>query len=151
MSCLRGERARTARLVLEQGRFNDAAIALDRWLKGSPDSAEAHYLKARLAWTQDKLRVVEDELTRAEELGYSEQQLAGLKGLLLARGEQEHRSGTALAVRAGRVSRGQSRGCGVPRPAVHGQLSAEGRRGGARTMDANGAGGCRAVLVSSRN
>ncbi len=75
--------------MLEQGHYNEAAIALGRWLEHSPDSAEAHYLKARLAWTQNKLRVVEDELTRAEELGYPEQQLAGLKGMLLARGTKK--------------------------------------------------------------
>ncbi len=80
--------ARTVRLALEQARYNEAAIALERWLKNSPDSAEAHYLKARLAWTQNMLPVVEDELTRAKELGYPEQQFAGLKGMLLARGNK---------------------------------------------------------------
>ena len=74
------------RLALDQGKVNEAAIALEHWLKASPDSAEAHYLKARLAWSVSNLRAVEEELTRATELGYTEQQTARLKGLLLARG-----------------------------------------------------------------
>jgi tetratricopeptide (TPR) repeat protein len=79
----------TVRLALDQGKTNEAATALERWLQASPDSAEAHYLKARLAWSVSNLRAVEEELTRATELGYSEQQTARLKGLLLARGDQK--------------------------------------------------------------
>jgi tetratricopeptide (TPR) repeat protein len=77
------------RRALDLGQVNEAAIALERWLKASPDSAEAHYLKARLAWSVSNLRAAEEELTRATELGYTEQQTARLKGLLLARGDRK--------------------------------------------------------------
>ncbi len=81
--------ARTVTLALDQGRTGDAAIALKRWLEASPDSAQAHFLKARLAWMDGDLPAVEQEVDRAEELGYTEQPLARLKGLLLSRGTRK--------------------------------------------------------------
>jgi tetratricopeptide (TPR) repeat protein len=81
--------ARKAHLSLEQGRIDEAAFAIERWLKSAPDSADAHYMKARLAWAQHDLSTVDRELTQAERLGYSWHQLARLRGLLLARGSQK--------------------------------------------------------------
>ena len=81
--------ARAIRLALDHGQTDEASVAVERWLKTSPESAEAHYSKARLAWTQGDLRTVDEELSRAEELGYSQQQLARLKGLLLSRGNRK--------------------------------------------------------------
>jgi tetratricopeptide (TPR) repeat protein len=84
-----GGEASAVRLAIDQGRVHEAAVALEHWLKVSPSSAEAHYLKAQLAWSVSNLRAVEEELTRAAELGYSEQQLARLKGLLFARADRK--------------------------------------------------------------
>jgi tetratricopeptide (TPR) repeat protein len=81
--------ARTANLALERGRIDDASEALNRWLKSAPLSADAHYLKARIAWIQHDLPTVDAELAQAEKLGYSWHQLARLRGLLLARGSQK--------------------------------------------------------------
>jgi tetratricopeptide (TPR) repeat protein len=81
--------AQTVTLALDQGRTGDAAIALERWLEASPDSAQAHFLKARLAWMNGDLPAVEREVDRAEELGYTSQPLARLKGLLLSRGTRK--------------------------------------------------------------
>ena len=78
--------AHAVTLALDEGRHDDAAIALDRWLKDSPDSAEAHFLKARLAWLKGDLPVAQGELDNAQKLGHSKQAVARLMGLLLARG-----------------------------------------------------------------
>ena len=88
--------ARTIRLALDQGRTDLAAVELERWLKTAPDSADAHYLKARLAWIQHDLPAVDQELTLAEKFGYTWHQLARLRGLLLARGSQKSDAETML-------------------------------------------------------
>src|SRR5262249_44339012 len=67
--------ARTVRLALERGRIDEAALALERWLQTAPDSADAHYFKARIAWIEHDLPTVDQELARAEKLGYTWHQL----------------------------------------------------------------------------
>ena len=44
--------ARAARQALHQGQLDEASRLLDRWLGNRPQAAEAHYLKARLAWAE---------------------------------------------------------------------------------------------------
>ena len=88
--------ARRANLALEQGQIDQAVIAAERWLKSAPNSADAHYLKARIAWIQKDPAIVDRELTQAEKLGYSWHQLARLRGLLLARGSQKSQAETML-------------------------------------------------------
>ena len=88
--------ARRAHLALEQGRIDEAARALERWLKSAPDSADAHYMKAKIAWIKTDLATVDRELTQAERLGYSWHQLARLRGLLLARGGQKSEAESML-------------------------------------------------------
>ena len=51
---LRGEvtarrQARIVRRALDEGYLDEAAVVIEHWLKTEPRSAEAHYLKARLA------------------------------------------------------------------------------------------------------
>jgi tetratricopeptide (TPR) repeat protein len=87
---LRGElvvrrEALAAREALDQGRLDDAAALLDRWLGHRPRAAEAHYLKARLAWARHDLGTVQQELDKAGTLGYPPPMMSGLRGLLLAR------------------------------------------------------------------
>jgi tetratricopeptide (TPR) repeat protein len=82
----RGSNARTVRRAFAAGQLSEASGALERWLSSSPDSAEAHYYKARIAWVQDDLPTVDQELTRAAALGHDWQAVARLRGLLLARG-----------------------------------------------------------------
>ena len=76
--------ARAARSALENGRFDEAAALVERWVKSSPASPDARYSKASVAWSQNDLATAEEELAEAERLGYSWAQLARLRGLLLA-------------------------------------------------------------------
>ncbi len=74
--------------ALAEGRLDEASSALNRWLSSSPESAEAHFFKARIAWARDDLPTVEQELVRAQELRYDRAPLARLRGLFLARANQ---------------------------------------------------------------
>jgi tetratricopeptide (TPR) repeat protein len=77
--------ATTARRALARGQLDAAKTALDCWLKSRPEAAEAHYLKAQLAWAGLELDTANQELSRAQQLGYPPAAMAGLRGLLLAR------------------------------------------------------------------
>jgi tetratricopeptide (TPR) repeat protein len=85
---LAGRDAAAARRALAEGRLDEASAALNRWLEASPGSAEAHYLKARLAWKRKDAGTVQAELERARALGYPAAQMADVVGLLLARTNQ---------------------------------------------------------------
>jgi tetratricopeptide (TPR) repeat protein len=74
--------------ALAEGRLDQASESVERWLMSSPDSASAHYFKARVAWEQNDLSTVDEELVRARILGYDWTPLARLRGLLLARANQ---------------------------------------------------------------
>jgi len=84
-----GREPQIVRRALAAGRLDEASQALGRWLNSSPDSAEAHYLKARIAWIQTDFATVDRELALAQTLGYARQAVARLRGLLLARGHQQ--------------------------------------------------------------
>jgi tetratricopeptide (TPR) repeat protein len=85
---LLGPEPRIVRRALAQGRLDQAAQAVQRWLRSSPDSAEAHYFKARIAWAQNDLAATDQGLARAHALGYDPAPLARLRGLLLVRANQ---------------------------------------------------------------
>jgi tetratricopeptide (TPR) repeat protein len=74
--------------ALAEGRLDQALEMVDRWLVSSPDSASAHYFKARVAWAQNELSTTDQELVRARKLGYDWTPLARLRGLMLARANQ---------------------------------------------------------------
>jgi tetratricopeptide (TPR) repeat protein len=80
--------ADAARRALDSGRLDQASAAVERWLKSAPDSGEAHYLKARLAWARGDLGTVNQEIERARALGYPPRGPDRLWGLLLARTNQ---------------------------------------------------------------
>jgi tetratricopeptide (TPR) repeat protein len=82
---LGGRDAATARRALAEGRLDEASHALERWLRASPGSAEAHYLMARVAWARSDLGTFEQEWMRARSLGYPADQMMRLQGLFLAR------------------------------------------------------------------
>ncbi len=88
--------ARIARRALTEGRLDDAARAVQRWLLYSPASAEAHFYRARIAWAQDDLSTTDEELARARALGYSWQPSNRLLGLLLARTKRTTEAETLL-------------------------------------------------------
>jgi tetratricopeptide (TPR) repeat protein len=88
--------ARTTRRALADGRLDDAALAVERWLLSSPSSGEAHYDKARIAWAQNDLATTDAELARARALGYSWRPLFRLRGLLLARTNETTEAETLL-------------------------------------------------------
>jgi hypothetical protein len=85
---LAGRGAAAARRALADGRLDEASTAAERWLRSSPRSAEAHYLKAQIAWARRDLAAVHEALERAREPGYPPDQMARLLGLLLARTNQ---------------------------------------------------------------
>jgi tetratricopeptide (TPR) repeat protein len=90
---LRGEvtawrQARTVRRALDEGHLDEAAAVIENWLKTEPRSAEAHYLRARLAWGRSDFRSAFEELAQARALDYQPQAMAGLRGLLMARANQ---------------------------------------------------------------
>jgi tetratricopeptide (TPR) repeat protein len=98
---LRGEMttrwdANRARRAVADGRLDDAARAVDRWLVSSPSSADAHFFKATVAWARSDFATTEAELARASSLGYSWQPLNRLRGLLLARTSQTTEAETLL-------------------------------------------------------
>ncbi len=88
--------ARATRRALAEGRLEDAAQAVERWLLSSPGSAEAHFYKARIAWAQNNLATTDVELARARALGYSWQPSNRLLGLLLARTNETTEAETLL-------------------------------------------------------
>jgi tetratricopeptide (TPR) repeat protein len=75
--------AKEARSALAAGRFAAAEAPLLRWLKARPDSAEAHFLKGRVALARGDLPGAAAGMKRATELGYPRPQLA-LLGALIA-------------------------------------------------------------------
>jgi tetratricopeptide (TPR) repeat protein len=58
--------ARQARQALAAGRYNDADVALARWLKAVPAAAEAHLLKGRVAVELGHIAEAVAELNRAQ-------------------------------------------------------------------------------------
>jgi tetratricopeptide (TPR) repeat protein len=83
-----GHEPRIVRRALAEERLDEASKAVERWLRSSPDSAEAHYFKARIAWAQNDPTTLDQELARAYSLGYDRAPLNRLRGLLLARANQ---------------------------------------------------------------
>ncbi len=61
--------ARSASLALDQGRTQEASVAVERLLKSSPNSADAHYLKARVAWIQKDFLTLDEELAAPSNSG----------------------------------------------------------------------------------
>jgi hypothetical protein len=74
-----GREPRIARRVLAEGRLGEASKAVERWVRSSPDSAEAHDFQARIAGAQNDFARLDQELARAESLGYDEAPLNGLR------------------------------------------------------------------------
>jgi len=79
-----GRELRAVERALAEGRLAESSQILERLLRLSPNSAKAHYLKARIAWVQNDYPTVDEESVRAYELGYDRGPLARLRGLLLA-------------------------------------------------------------------
>src|SRR5438105_14720398 len=77
--------ARSARRALAAGHVAEAATPVDRWLRARPDSAEAHFLKARVAYAQGRLDEAAFHLDRAHWLGHSERPVERLRALLRVR------------------------------------------------------------------
>jgi predicted Zn-dependent protease len=76
------------RRAIASRQFDKASYSLEKWLSSSPASAEAHFLKAEVAWAQNDLLAATTELGRAHDLGFDQQALDRLRGLILARGNK---------------------------------------------------------------
>ncbi|WP_168221906.1 tetratricopeptide repeat protein [Aquisphaera giovannonii] len=77
--------ARAARLALEGGRLDEASAHLGRWLADQPKSAEAHAVKARLAWARGDYAAALEAMNGARALGHPDDGLVEIRGLLLAK------------------------------------------------------------------
>jgi tetratricopeptide (TPR) repeat protein len=74
-----------ARRALAAGRFAAAVAPIARWLKAQPDSAEAQFLKGRVALALGNLPEAAERLKRAQELGHPRPQLVLLQAMLASR------------------------------------------------------------------
>jgi Flp pilus assembly protein TadD len=74
-----------ARRAVAEGRWGDADVALERWLRADPVAAEAHFLRARAAFAGDRPREIVEELSRAEALGHPKPAIERLRAIILAR------------------------------------------------------------------
>jgi tetratricopeptide (TPR) repeat protein len=77
--------AREARQAVAVRRFELAVPALDRWLRSSPDSAEAHFVKSQVYFELARFDETSQALDRAQWLGYPERPLYRQRALLLVR------------------------------------------------------------------
>lgn len=75
--------ARAARIAVEEGRYDEARRAIDRWIDARPGSAEAYFLRARVALAEQEPAEIVEAFGKAQELGYPFEELDRLKGLLL--------------------------------------------------------------------
>ena len=89
--------SRAARRALAEGRYLDAEAAIKRWVKARPESAEAHYHRARAAIALGNPRELGDSLRRAEKLGYPPEQLAVLRAVIGALRGRSAQAGPVLA------------------------------------------------------
>ncbi len=77
--------ASEARQLFEARRFNEADRVLEHWLQARPDAAEAHLLRARIAYAQGRFRESRAALERARAVGIGLVSFQRLDALLLAR------------------------------------------------------------------
>ena len=76
---------RAARSEFEAGHVNQAAQRLERWLQLRPRSAEAHFLRARIALARGDLGEVSAALRRAQRFGLPPEQVARFHAIVLSR------------------------------------------------------------------
>ncbi len=76
--------SRSARAALASRDLDAAADAARRWAEASPGSAEAHLLRARVAFARERPAEVADELALAERLGHEPEAVDRLKAAILA-------------------------------------------------------------------
>lgn len=80
--------ARTVRLLANSGKYDEALRPLERWLREQPNSAEAHYFKARLAVAAERGQEASEELSVAARLGFEKPLIDCLTAVMQARGNQ---------------------------------------------------------------
>jgi tetratricopeptide (TPR) repeat protein len=88
--------ARSARRALATGRLAAAEAPLGRWLAARPGAADAHFLKARVAFGRERLQEAIEELARARFLGYPAPPLDRLDAILRARAGRYHEAESVL-------------------------------------------------------
>ncbi len=76
--------ATATRRALADRRYSEAEGTLGRWLRARPRSAEAHYLKARLALKLGRPQEAVEELARARALGHPAAPLDRLDAIIRA-------------------------------------------------------------------
>ena len=72
-------------------------MPLERWLREQPNSAEAHYFKARLAVAGERAQEAAEELALAARLGFDKPLLDCLTAVIQARGNRFAEAEPALA------------------------------------------------------
>jgi Flp pilus assembly protein TadD len=84
--------AAEARAEADAGRLEAAEVAIGRWLALRPDSAEAHFERARIALARGRGDVMTDAVREARRFGHDPAMLDRLEGLALARMGQADRA-----------------------------------------------------------
>lgn len=74
--------AEDARTALAAGRYDQARIAVERWLALRPRSGEAQYLRAKVGIAQGRSQDIHEGMKAAQASGYPEKKLALLRALL---------------------------------------------------------------------
>jgi tetratricopeptide (TPR) repeat protein len=77
--------AQIARQLIAEGKYQEASVPLDRWLKAKPDAAEAHFLAARGAIGLRLFDFGLAGLSKAQSLGYPSEAVNRERGIALAR------------------------------------------------------------------
>jgi tetratricopeptide (TPR) repeat protein len=77
--------ARAARRLIDEGKFEEARVPLERWLRARPDSGEAVFLLAKGALHFQLFDQGFQFLRRAETLGYPREPVARARALALLR------------------------------------------------------------------
>ncbi|MDR3635528.1 MAG: tetratricopeptide repeat protein [Isosphaeraceae bacterium] len=81
---LAAKRRDAARRALRAGKYDECARVADDWLRSSPRSPEAHYLRARVALALGRPDQLRECLVRAEELGFPQEKIAVLRAIVAA-------------------------------------------------------------------
>ncbi|MGE3820091.1 MAG: tetratricopeptide repeat protein [Isosphaeraceae bacterium] len=77
--------AESARQAVRERRFDQAEVAVDRWIALRPQDGEPHYWKARVLLARDLPQPTLDAITAAAQRGYDRKPLEAIRGVMLAR------------------------------------------------------------------
>lgn len=80
--------AQTTRQLVAARKYEEARKPLQQWLQRDPQSAEAHYLRARCELAAERPADAAQAIDQARQLGFDEEPLRCLAAIIRARGNQ---------------------------------------------------------------